>query len=188
MRSSFWNVFFSNSISFQHTCSTTRYATPGRSFSSRSMSTTPVSKQRLRLSKEWNDKEATWGRPHLSAPSSTSSSYLIQRAVSFHSRSSPAPCNSSSWTKTSWGLRSIAVRLWAPIMFWIYCSPSFLGPLVLGRRIPRGSSDRCEFKSSKSASSNVESSGWMETLLPLSEPAWRFLSWLYSWSEYLRLL
>lgn len=60
----------------------------------------PDSKDLLTFNNEWKLKEATCGRPHLSVPSCTSSSYFIHRAVSFHSRSSPVPFNSSSWTKT----------------------------------------------------------------------------------------
>ena len=89
--------------------------------------TLPVSKQRRRLSREWKLSEATWGRPHLSAPSSTSSSYLIQRAVSFHSFSSPSTCNSSSCTNTSCGLWSnIFLNVWNGSTFCRGSIPSFL--------------------------------------------------------------
>lgn len=133
------------------TCPTTLYATPGKSFSSKSSKQTPVSKQRLKLSNEWNDNDATCGRPHRSEPSSTSSSYLIQRAVSFHSRSSPTPINSSSCTNTSCGLWSkfflgdIVVMSRREI-FSLTCGNT------LWRRIPRGSSDRCDVNSLMSAS------------------------------------
>lgn len=151
------------------TCSTTRYATPGRSFSLRSNRTTPVSRQRLRLSNEWKDSEATCGLPQRSEPSSTSSSYLIQRAVSFHSHSSPLPTNSSNCTNTSWGLWSM--RFFSPLTPLTPPTPlPFAEPAnpvdwgtdslrpdcaigwILWRRMPRGSSDRWDVNSSMSAS------------------------------------
>lgn len=60
----------------------------------------PDSRDRLTFNSEWKLSDATCGRPHRSVPSCTSSSYLIHRAVSFHSRSSPVPFSSSSWTNT----------------------------------------------------------------------------------------
>jgi len=142
--------------------STILYANPGRVFSSRSSSTIPVSKQRRRFSNEWKLKEATWGLPHRSAPSSTSSSYLIHLAVSRHSHSSPLPCSSSSWTNNScgeWSYIFLKVSWGMP--------PSFRRPIctvewaALCRRIPRGSSLRWDSRSSMSSSCRVlASSGW----------------------------
>lgn len=91
-------------------CSTTWWAIPGRVFWSRSNSTAPVdicgpqcsgshqrsvhpSRSKTALpcemvfrssSKLRKDREATWGLPQRSVSSSTSSSNLIHRAVSFH--------------------------------------------------------------------------------------------------------
>ena len=61
----------------------------------------PCSRPLRSSSRLWKDREATWGLPHLSAPSSTSSSNLIQRAFSLHSSSvSLLMCSSSSSTNT----------------------------------------------------------------------------------------
>lgn len=99
----------------------------------------PVSRQRLKLSSEWKLSEATCGRPQRSAPSSTCSSYLIQRAVSFHSRSSPSPHSSSSCTNTSCGV-------WSNTRLVAFLSPgSTIGApwcRILKRRIPFTSSKR----------------------------------------------
>ena len=54
----------------------------------------------LKLINEWNDNVDTWGLPHLSAPCSLASSYLIQRACSTHSSFT----SSSSSTNKSWGV------------------------------------------------------------------------------------
>lgn len=80
---------------------------PGRSFSSKSSSTTPCSKHLLRFSSEWKLSGATCGRPQRPA-ASTSCSYLIHRAVCVHAASSSSPRSSSSWTNT-WGRKPVNV-------------------------------------------------------------------------------
>ena len=54
----------------------------------------------LKLTSELKDNVDTWGLPHLSAPCSLASSYLIQRACSTHS----SFINSSSSMNRSWGV------------------------------------------------------------------------------------
>ncbi len=76
--------------------STTRLATPDKSCSSRSMMTTLDSRSPVRLIRESKLRQGTWGFPHRWASSSMFSSYLIQRAVSFHSW----PDRTSNSTKT----------------------------------------------------------------------------------------
>ena len=68
----------------------------------------PCSRCFLNSTRLWNVSDATWGLPHLSDPSSTSSSNLIQRAFSFHCNSCPSSLNNSSnSTKTYKGILSM---------------------------------------------------------------------------------
>ena len=60
------------------------------------------SKTRRRLITEWKVSDDMWGLPHLSAPSSRSSSNMIHRETSCHS----LPLNSSISTNRSWGFAS----------------------------------------------------------------------------------
>jgi len=56
----------------------------------------PCSRHRRSSSRLWNDKEETCGLPHRKAPSSISSSNLIQRAFSCHAHSWLSPSRNSS--------------------------------------------------------------------------------------------
>lgn len=131
---------------FRRTISITLYATPGKSRSSKSSKTTPCSRNRRKLSNEWNDNGATCGRPHRSAPSSTSSSYFIQRAVSFHS--SILPCSSSNWTNISCGLWSNCFFGDCSSVGCVFNNFSLACEWMRCRRSARGSSERCDIKSS----------------------------------------
>ena len=66
----------------------------------------PFSKALCKWMRLWKEREATWGRPHLSESPRASSSNLIQRAFSFHSHNSTSSsCNSvvsSSNSTKSW--------------------------------------------------------------------------------------
>ena len=61
-----------------------------------SLADRPCSRHRRSSSRLWNDSEDTCGLPHRSAPSSISSSNLIQRAFSCHAHSWLSPSRNSS--------------------------------------------------------------------------------------------
>lgn len=86
--------------------SVTRSATVSRLLASMSSMTVPVNSRFRSSNKEWSDNVATCGLLQRSPPSSTSSSNFTQRAVSFHSISSPSRTNSSISENSgcdSWG-------------------------------------------------------------------------------------
>lgn len=71
----------------------TKSAISSKLLASMSSITEPFNSSVLSSNRECRDNVATWGFDHLLPPSSTSSSNFIQRAVSFHSISSPSFTN-----------------------------------------------------------------------------------------------